>query len=421
MLVSLRRSLAALDWVALALLATGLVLVATGLLPGQETEATIRRILPLLLFLATVLVLAELTAAAGVFDVVATLLAIMARGSFAVLFAACVAFAALTTICLNLDTTAVLLTPVMLALAGALRVLGRPEPAQCAGSPGERGQRPQGPGVAALPLAMCTVWLANTASLLLPVSNLTNLLAASRIALSPAAFAARMAPAQGAALVVTAAALWLLYWRRGRRGARRYEPPRPFRPADPWLARVAGLACLFFVIATLGGLELGVASGVAACVVVAAFAVRRRSALRWSLIPWRLPVLVTGLFLVVQTISLHLLGPLTAALVGSAGGAAGTFRAAATGAALANLVNNLPAYVAGEGGVSPASHVQLLGLLIGVNVGPLVTPWGSLATMLWLERCRAAGVRVPVRQLMAGGACLALAATGLSVAALLWT
>ncbi|HTU73143.1 MAG TPA: SLC13 family permease [Trebonia sp.] len=410
-LVSLRRSLAALDWVALALLAGGLVLVATGLLPGQETEATVRRILPLLLFLATVLVLAELTAAAGVFDVVATLLAIMARGSFAALFAACVAFAALTTICLNLDTTAVLLTPVMLALAVALRVPGRGEP-----GPG----RP-GPGAAALPLAMCTVWLASTASLLLPVSNLTNLLAADRIALSPPAFAVRMAPAQAASLLVTAAALWLFYWRRGRRGARRYTPPRPFRPADPWLARVAGLACLFFIIATLGGVPLGVASALAACVVVAAFAVRQRSALRWSLIPWRLPVLVTGLFLVVQTISLHVLGPVTTSLAGTSGGASGTFRAAATGAVLANLVNNLPAYVAGEAAIPAANHVQLLGLLIGVNVGPLITPWGSLATMLWLERCRAAGVVVPLRRLMLGGACLALAATALSVAALLWT
>lgn len=73
------------------------------------------------------------------------------------------AFAGLTTIALNLDTTAVLLTPVMLALATRV-------------------------GIAPLPLAMTTVWLANTASLLLPVSNLTNLLAAERVALSPPAW-----------------------------------------------------------------------------------------------------------------------------------------------------------------------------------------------------------------------------------------
>ena len=60
--------------------------------------------------------LAELTRGRGVFDVVATRLAIVARGNFVALFLLCVAFAAVTTIVLNLDTTAVLLTPVMLAL-----------------------------------------------------------------------------------------------------------------------------------------------------------------------------------------------------------------------------------------------------------------------------------------------------------------
>src|SRR5712691_7443205 len=54
--------LGVLDWIALALLATGVAFVATGLLPAHEASATVRRLLPLLLFLATILVLAELTA-----------------------------------------------------------------------------------------------------------------------------------------------------------------------------------------------------------------------------------------------------------------------------------------------------------------------------------------------------------------------
>ena len=388
-----RRTLSALDWIAIGLLAAGLACVASGLLPMRDASATVTRIAPLLLFLATILVLAELTAVAGVFDLAATRLAIMARGNFAALFALCVALAAATTICLNLDTTAVLLTPVMLALARALRV-------------------------PPLPLAMCTVWLANTASLLLPVSNLTNLLAAGRVGLSPAAFAARMGPAQAAALLATAALLWLFYWRRGRRGADRFEPPAPFVPRDPWLLRLSGAACLIFIAALLAGTALGVASGIAAAVVVAAFAVRDRSALRWSLIPWRLPVLVAGLFLVMQALSLHVLGPLTSALIGPSGGTAGVFRAAATGAGLANLVNNLPAYVAGEAAVPVANHAQLLGLLIGVNVGPLGTPWASLATLLWYERCTAAGLAVPVRRLIVTGACLAITGVTLAVTAL---
>jgi arsenical pump membrane protein len=384
-----------LDWIAIALLALGLVFLGTGLLPGAEAGATWDRISPLLLFLATVVVLAELTMAAGLFDMAARRLAIVARGNFAALFGLCVAFAAATTIGLNLDTTAVLLTPVMLALARALRV-------------------------PPLPIAMCTVWLANTASLLLPVSNLTNLLAAGRVALAPADFAARMWAAQVASLLVTGVALWVFYWRRGQRETDRYQLPEPFKADDPWLLRVTIVACLFFITAVLADLPVEIPSSIAAGVVLAAFAIRGRAKLRWSLIPWRLPVFVTGLFFVVQTISIHLLHRFMSELIGSSAGPAGVFRAAATGAGLANLVNNLPAYLAGEAAVPAANHAQLLGLLIGVNIGPLITPWASLATLIWYDRCTTSGVKIPLAKFMLTGACVAVAGIALSAAALLW-
>src|SRR5689334_7181625 len=109
------RRLGFMDWLAIALLAAGLLFTATGLLPADAASAVVKRILPLLIFLGSVIVLAELTAWAGVFDVVATRIAMVARGSYPVLFVLCVAFATLVTATLNLDTTAVLLTPVMLA------------------------------------------------------------------------------------------------------------------------------------------------------------------------------------------------------------------------------------------------------------------------------------------------------------------
>jgi arsenical pump membrane protein len=381
-----------LDWVAIALLVVGVVCVATGLLPRTEADATIRRILPLLLFLGTVVILAELTALAEVFDVIAARLAITARGSYVALFLLCVAFAATTTITLNLDTTAVLLTPVMLALARKLEV-----------NP--------------LPLAMTTVWLANTASLLLPVSNLTNLLAANRVGLAPLAFAERMWLPQLAAIGVTMLFLWLWYWRR----AATLAPLTPHRPADPVLFRVAFAACVLFVVTVLAGLPLGAASGIAAGIVVIAFLVRDRSALRAHLLPWRLLVFVTGLFLVVQTIGRHGLDRVAHGLIGVDGAAEGAFRAGGTGVALANLVNNLPSYVAGEAVVPLANHVQLLALLVGTNVGPLATPWASLATLLWYERCRANDVAVPMRRFLLTGAGLAVCCTAATVGALLVT
>ncbi len=386
-----------LDWITAALLVLGLIFVATGLLPHHEASATIRRILPLLLFLGSVIVLAELTADAGVFDVIAVRVAALARGNYVALFVLCVFFAATTTTVLNLDTTAVLLTPVMLALARKA-------------------------GIAVIPLAMTTVWLANTASLLLPVSNLTNLLAANRVALSPAEFASRMWPVQLTSIAVTMVFLWVFFWRRGVRGASRYDPPLPLRPDNPVLFWVAALACLLFITVVITtGIALGYAAALAAAPVVAAFAVRKRSALRPGLIPWRLLVFVVGLFLVVQTVSLHGLGTVTQALIGTEGGTVGAVRAAATGAGLSNAVNNLPADGAGEAVIPLGHHEQLLALLIGTNVGPIITPWASLATLLWFERCRSYDAVVPMRTFVLTGAGLAVAGLAASVTALLLT
>jgi Na+/H+ antiporter NhaD/arsenite permease-like protein len=494
------RRLHVLDRVAIGLLVVGLVCVACGLLPTGSAADAMTRIAPLLAFLGTVIVLAELTTRAEVFDVVAARVARAGRGSYPLLFLLCVAFASVTTIALNLDTTAVLLTPVMLALASRV-------------------------GIAAVPLAMTTVWLANTASLLLPVSNLTNLLAADRVALSPLGLAGRMWAPQLAAIAVTMACLWLFYWRRGRRGsapsavpagesqgvsstppaeaspgvpsakptekptgvsstaaaeespgassaapaedspgvpsampteeshgvssavpvgdspgvhvggpgatraedlrpagAAGYVPPAPHRPADPVLFRVCALACAGFLLAILvADVELWIASATAAAVAVAVFAARDRSALRLSLVPWRLLVMVPGMFLVVETVNANGLHDLLAAAVGQDGDTGGLFRAAAVGAGLSNVLNNLPVYLAGEAAVPAGNHDQLLALLVGSNVGPVITPWASLATLLWYERCHAHGVRVPLPRLLFTGAVLALTAVTASVAALALT
>ena len=64
---------------------------------------------------------------------------------------------------------------------------------------------------------------------------------------------------------------------------------------------------------------------------------------------------------------------------------------------------------------------NFLGLLIGTNIGPIITPWASLATLLCYERCRSAGVRVPMRTFVLTGAGLAVTGLAVSVAALLIT
>lgn len=383
-----------LDRLAAGLFLAGLLCVAAGLLPAAAAEGAMARSAPLLAFLASVIVLAELTGRAQVFDTVATAMARAGRGSYPLLFGLCVVFASVTTVVLNLDTTAVLLTPVMLALATRL-------------------------GISPLPLAMTTVWLANTASLLLPVSNLTNLLAADRVALAPAEMAAAMWAPQLAAVAVTAACLWGFYWRAGRRGSVRYAPPERRPAADPVRFRVCALACAGFLTASLTlDVPLWCASTPAALAAVAVFAVRDREALRLSLIPWRLLVLLPGLLLVVETVDVNGLHRLLTSAIGPDGGVAGLFRTAAVGAVMSNVLNNLPVYLAGESAVPVGRPDQLLALLVGTNAGPLVTPWASLASLLWFERCHRHGLRVRLGRFMGTGLVLAVTATAASSAAL---
>ncbi|SDG03898.1 Na+/H+ antiporter NhaD [Sinosporangium album] len=383
--------LSVLDRVRIGLLAVGVACVATGLLPVGKAVDSLGRIGPLLVFLVAVIILAELAKEAQVFDAIAERVAVAGRGNYLALFLLCTAFASLVTIFLNLDTTAVLLTPVVLALAHRA-------------------------GIAPLPLAMTTVWLANTASLLLPVSNLTNLLAMERIGLSTRDFAARMWAPQLAAIGVTMVFLWVFYWRRSARGAAAYTPPAPQPIRDRPLFLIAGAACLLFIAALVAEVEVWIAAPAAAAVVALAFAVRDRAKLTWSLIPWQLVVFVSGLFLVVPTLVEQGLGSVIAGLVGQ-----GEHRAALAGAALSNLINNLPAYAAGEEVIPVDGGDQLLALLIGTNVGPLITPWASLATLLWFEWCRRQQVAVPLVKFTLTGAGLAVLGVAASVAALTLT
>ena len=341
----------------------GALSVVTGLVPLGEARDLLDRVTPVLLFLVAVTVLAELTDRAGVFDVAAVRVARLGRGSVPGLFLLVALLGTVTTVLLSVDTTAVLRTPVMLSLAARLRL----DP---------------------MPFALLAVWIANAASLLLPISNLTNLLAVDRLDVSATTFARHMA-APAAVAVVGAVLVVGARYARALRG--HYPVPVPDRPSDRWLFLVATFACLAFAPTVLVGLPAWVAAGAAAVPVVVVFAVRRREVLRWSLVPWRLVLLTLGLFLVVAAAGRHGLDDALRHLVGGGG----TGRVGAVAATSANLVNNLPAYLALERSTPPA---DLPALLVGVNVGPLVLLWGSLATLLWRDRCKARGVHVPALQ-----------------------
>ncbi|WP_375431882.1 SLC13 family permease [uncultured Friedmanniella sp.] len=332
----------------------------------MDLAALVDRVGPILGFVVCITVVAELASGIGVFTTLARGAARLARGSVLALWLLVVAVAVLATAVLSLDTTAVLLTPVVLALAAQLQL--------------DRAV-----------FAYTAVWLANTASLLLPVSNLTNLLAVGRLPSYDAVrFAGLTWPAAVAAVVVTVAVLALLH-RRSLRGRYALGPAAPV--ADRRLLVLGMTVCTLLGPAFLLGVDVFVGSAVAAGVLVLACAVSRPDLLRWRLLPWPLVLGVSLLFVAVQYAHDHGLGTLLDAAAGRGEGWTALLRLAGLGALGANVVDNLPSYLALEPAAAD-SPVRLAALLVGVNAGPLVTPWASLATLLWAARCRSAGVDV---------------------------
>ncbi|HEX7535680.1 MAG TPA: SLC13 family permease [Dermatophilaceae bacterium] len=355
-----------------------------GTLGATLTELAIR-VSPVLIFLVAITVVAEIADSAGVFDVAGHWAARAGRGRTWLLWLLVVGLSCLSTIVLSLDTTAVLLTLVVIAVARQLRL-----------NP--------------LPFAMTTIWLANTASLLLPVSNLTNLLALHRFeALGvshPGYVWLALWPAL-AAIGATVAVLAVIH-QRDLRG--RYSPEAPPAPHDRTLLIVASGVCIALGPAFASGITPAVPASAAALVLVGTLLVRNRPLLRAVKVPWHIVLAVSALFVVVDLALAHGLRELLAGWVGTGTGTSDLLRISAIGAGTANVADNLPAYLALES-VTDNDPRRLMALLIGVNVGPLVTIWASLATILWRERCRRAGVTISMWRFAWQGALCAIAAT----------
>lgn len=352
-----------------ALLVVGLVLVATGVLPVGDALAVGERVWPVLLFVVAITVVTELAAEAGLFRVVAEFAARIGRGRAWLLWLLVVALAVICTVFLSLDTTAVLLTPVVVILA-------------------------RHAGLSPLPFALTTVWLANTASLLLPVSNLTNLLAEHELpGYGPFDFARLMALPALVAIVVPCLLLFVVY---RRELLTRYTPEQSHAAEDRVLFWASAIVTAALLPALVSGIAVWIPAVVAAVVLLGFFVVRRRSVVRFSLLPWQIVLLASGLFLVVEAGHSVGLAALLETAAGRTDDVAGLLRLAASGAVGSNIANNLPAYLALE--PVAGSPTRLAALLIGTNAGPLITPWASLATLLWHERLVSLGVEISWRR-----------------------
>ncbi|MHB1172499.1 MAG: SLC13 family permease, partial [Lacisediminihabitans sp.] len=191
------------------------------------------------------------------------------------------------------------------------------------------------------------------------------------------------------AIVIPAVALFLIYRRDLLRS---YEPSRATVADDRVLLVASGVTLAVLIPLLVSGLPVWIPAVTAALVLGGFFLVRRRAVLRFGLLPWRLILLAAGLFLVVQAGHSLGLGAVLSTVSGHGNDPLGLLRLSASGALGANTINNLPAYLALE--PVAGSPIRIAALLIGINAGPLITPWASLATLLWHERLKSLDVQI---------------------------
>jgi arsenical pump membrane protein len=355
---------------AVSVVSAGLVLLVGGLgWPSARHE--VGALIPVVGFLMAILVIAEACRVEGLFDYLGSVLSTRASGSAYRLLNVTFVVAALVTAALSLDATVVLLTPVVLVAARRSRLRARPS-------------------------VTATAHLANTASTLLPVSNLTNLLALSASGVSFLGFVALMAPVWVTTIAVEYVVL-RLYFRRDlvQPGGTAVAEHRP-------VPRIA----LLVVVATLGAFVLAgsvhieeVWAAAAGAAVLAAVSIRR-GRLSWADL-WRAANVTFALYVLCLGVVVTALADVGATsllrhFVPASTGLAALLAVATLGLLAANLLNNLPATLLLLPLVTPLGTVAVLALLVGVNVGSNLTYVGSLANLLWRRALARDGVRPTV-------------------------
>lgn len=335
-----------------------------------------------------VIVISLLLDRAGFFEWAALHVARWGRGDGRRLFVLLVLLGAAVAAIFANDGAALILTPIVIAMLAALRFSPR----------------------ATLAYVMAAGFIADTASLPLVVSNLVNIVSADYFGIGFGRYAAVMVPVNLVSVAGTLAVLYLFFRRDIPRD---YDLAQLRRPGDAIHDRttfIAGWWVLALLLAGFFGLDaVGVPiSAVAACgaAILLGVAARGRripvgEVLRGA--PWEVVVFSLGMYLVVYGLrNAGLTGALAALLERCAGH--GVWGAAlGTGfiaAVLSSIMNNMPAVLVGAlaiDGVAASGAVReamIYANVIGSDLGPKITPIGSLATLLWLHVLASKGVRI---------------------------
>lgn len=358
--------------------AGGLLMLLVSPLALDDLPGILRETGDVLLFLTGMMALTILVEHAGVFAHLAEATARLARGNGILLFCNIFVLGAVVTALLSLDVTVIMLTPIVYLVAK------------------RRGLDP-------LPFMFACTFVANTASLVLPMSNLTNLLVYHDLGISFSRFVAVMWWPNLAAAVANLVIFLLLFRERlPRRFGSGYHEPLP--PTGWWFwsasaVLAASLAGLFVLGLTDRPLAPAALAGAAVLLVIGLIGGQIVIPPLIQEFSWQVLLFVIGMFVVVRGVEIGVLASWTLPVPDSPGG--GLLFGAGVSAVGSNIVNNVPMtllmmsiFPRVEGATQEA---LAYGTLLGANIGPTLTTYGSLATMLWLTVVRRRGITVTTR------------------------
>ena len=335
-----------------------------------------------------VIVISLLLDRAGFFEWAALHVARWGNGNGRRLFVLLVLLGAAVAALFANDGAALILTPIVIAMLAALRF----------------------PPKATLAFVMAAGFIADTASLPLVVSNLVNIVSADYFGIGFARYAAVMVPVT---LVSVAATLAALAWFFRKDIPARYDLAQLRRPHEAIVDRATFVAGWWVLALLLIGFfwldEIGVPISVVAAagaVVLLAVAARghriaTRAVLRGA--PWQVVVFSLGMYLVVYGLRNAGLTDLLTALLDRFAGYGVWGAALGTGfvtAILSSVMNNMPTVLVGALAIDATAttgtvrEAMVYANVIGADLGPKITPIGSLATLLWLHVLAAKGIRI---------------------------
>lgn len=335
-----------------------------------------------------VIIISLLLDEAGFFEWAALHVARWGRGSGARLFALMVLLGAAVSALFANDGAALILTPIVIAMLTALRF-----------SP-----------AATLAFVMAAGFIADTASLPLVVSNLVNIVSADFFNIGFARYASIMWPVN---LVSVVATLGMLWWFYRKEVPLSYSPEELRRPEEAIKDRptfIAGWWVLVLLLVGLFALEplgIPISAVAAACALVLLIIATKGHVIstRKVLInaPWQVVLFSLGMYLVIYGLKNAGLTEGLSSLLSifsDHGLWAATLGTGFTAALLSSVMNNMPSVLIGAlsiqgSGVTGLVHEAMVyANVIGCDLGPKITPIGSLATLLWLHVLAQKNIRI---------------------------